>query len=332
MRVGIGFNPVLPVREMVRIAKKAEAMGFDSIWLHESLFQRDAVSYISSIAISTEKIRIGSGVINTFTRHPVTAASSFATLSELSGGRVIMGIGLGSFPTVPLIGQRIFPVKETRPLRRMREYFKIVRSLLDGERLEFDGEFFKVKGLELGFKVANKVPLFIASLSPMTLAYAGREADGVILSPALSTTIGTSRMISHVEKGEASRGRKIEKASYMLTSIDADPQVAKKKIIDYYFFVYQLAEVVRYEELEPYGVKEERLLQLRDAWKRGDIATAKSLIPDEAIEALTLTGNAEHVIERINEYVKSGVTLPIIMPIGDIDYAIEALSVNLPAR
>ena len=115
MRLALGFNPALPVNDVVKIAAKAEAAGYESIWMHESLFQRDIVTYLSSILNATSKLKAASGVINTYTRHPVVAAT-FATLSELSSGRAIMGLGLGSFPTIPKIGMRIFPVKETRPV------------------------------------------------------------------------------------------------------------------------------------------------------------------------------------------------------------------------
>src|SRR5215469_6020822 len=162
MKLALGFNPVLNLQDAVSIASRAEELDFDSIWMHESLFQRDVVTYLSAIASGTKKIRVGSGVMNTFTRHPVAAATTFATLSEMSGGRVILGLGLGSFPTIPLIGHQIFPVEKTKPLRRLKEYVRVVKMVWEGNKVEFDGEFFKVHNLTLGFKVERPVPIFIA--------------------------------------------------------------------------------------------------------------------------------------------------------------------------
>jgi 5,10-methylenetetrahydromethanopterin reductase len=326
MKLALGFNPVLPVKEAARIAKSAEAGGFDSVWMHESLFQRDVVTYISAMAAATSKVRLASGVMNTFTRHPVTAAATFASLSELSLGRVMMGVGLGSFPTIPLIGHQIFPVEKTRPLKRIKEYVEVVRLVWQGSKVDYEGEFFKVHGLTLGFQLASKIPLFIASLTPRTIAYAASVADGVILSPALNTVWGTERMMEHVKKGEAKGGTQVERASYMLASLDSDPEKAKQAVRDYYFFLYQLADVVRPEVLAPYGVREEHLRPMKEAWKKGDAAEAKRLIPDEAIERLTVTGTPDHARERIREYREAGVTLPIVMPIGNVDYAIRELS------
>lgn len=326
MKIALGFNPVLSIQDAGRIASRAEGLGFDSVWMHESLFQRDVVTYLSAMAAGTTKIRFGSGVINTFTRHPVTAATTFATLSELSGGRVTLGLGLGSFPTMPLIGHQIFPVEKTRPLRRIAEYVQVVKMVWGGNKVDFDGEFFQVHNLTLGFKLDGGVPIFIASLSPRTQAFAASVADGVILSPALNTAWGTERMVENVKRGEAKGGKQVERASYMLTSLDPDPRKAAQAVRDYYFFVYQLSDVVRPEVLAPYGVTDESLRPMKEAWKKGDVPEAKRLIPDEAIEALTITGDGDHAMGRLKEYTKAGVTLPIAMPIGNVEYAMAELA------
>lgn len=326
MKLALGFNPVIDIQEATRIAITAEGLGYDSLWIHESLFQRDVVTYLSAMASVTNRIRLGSGVINTFTRHPVTTAATFATLSEMSKGRVTLGLGVGSFPTIPLIGHQIFPVEENRPLRRLKEYTEVVKMVWSGNRVDFEGEFFKVHNLTLGFRVDGEIPVYIASLSPKTQAFAATVADGVILSPALNTAWGTARMVENVERGEAKRGRRVERASYMLTSLDPDTRRAVQAVRDYYFFVYQLSDVVRTEVLVPYGVTDENLRPMREAWRKGDVSEAKRLIPEEAIEALAIAGNGDHAVNRLEEYAKSGVTLPIVMPIGNVPYAMRELA------
>lgn len=326
MRLAVGFNPVMPVHEAARVAIGAEKAGFESFWMHESLYQRDVVTYLSVLAASTSSIKVASGVINTFTRHPVTTATTFATLSESSGGRAILGLGLGSFPTVPLIGHRVYPVKETRPLVRIKEYVEVVRRVWSGEKVDFHGEFFRVSDLQLGFRPAARIPLFIASLSPMTQRYAGSTADGVILSPSLSTVERTEAMVGNVKIGEEKAARRVERASYMLTSVHRDGRAASDAVRGFYFFVYQLAEVVRAEDLVEYGVTEDSLAPMKRAWKKGDLAEARKLVPQAAIDALAVTGSPDQVLDRIRDYGRAGVTLPIIMPIGDVGYALESLS------
>ena len=326
MKLALGFNPVLGVKEAAGVASSSEALGYDSLWIHESLFQRDVVTYISAMAAATGRIGLGSGVINTFTRHPVTAAATFATLSELSGGRVTLGLGVGSFPTIPLIGHQIFPVEKNRPMRRVKEYVDIVKMVWSGEKVDYEGEFFKVHNLTLGFTVKGKIPIFVASLSPMTQAYAATVADGVILSPALNSAWGTERMVENVMLGEEKRGSAVERASYMLASLDPDREKAAQAVRDYYFFAYQPSEVGRPEVLAPYGDSEESLRPMKEAWKKGDVPGAKRLIPDVAIDALTLTGTSDHAADRLREYARAGVTLPIPMPIGNIPYAMKELA------
>ena len=326
VRLALGFNPALPVNDVVKIAVKAEIEGYESIWMHESLFQRDIVSYLSLILNGTKRLKAASGIINTYTRHPVVAATTFATLSELSNGRAIMGLGLGSFPTIPKIGQRIFPVKETHPLKRVREYIELVKALWSGENVNFHGDFFKAENLQLGFKLVNQIPIYIAGLSPELLEFAGKVGEGALLSPALATVETTRRMSAAVKEGEASANRKVDKASYMMTSVDPDANKARETMKSFYFFLFQLSEVIKPKDLEPYGVSEKQLLPLKEAWKKGDIAGAKANVPNEAVEALTLTGTKEVVQHRIEEYLSAGVDLPILMPIGNVEYALSALS------
>ena len=326
MRLAVGFNPVFPVSEMTRLAVKAEAGGYESIWVHESLFQRDVVTYLASILAATKRIKAASGALNTFTRHPVTTATTFANLAELSQGRAILGLGLGSFPTIPLIGYKIFPASETKPLRRMREYVKILRAVWSGQRVDFQGSVFTVKDLELGFKMTHQVPLFLASLFPMTLKFAGRSADGAILSPSMSTVEGTARLASFVKEGEATGKRRIERTSYMMTSLDPDLKAAREAVKKFYFFLYQLSEVLPPNTLEKYDVSEEMLRPMKEAWKKGSIPEASMLVPEGAVDALTIVGTPDKALQRVSEYVKAGVDVPIIMPIGNTGYAMDSLA------
>lgn len=324
-RLALGFNPVLPVRDAVRLSQKAELLRYESVWFHESLYQRDVFSYLSAILLSTSKIRAGSGAVNTFTRHPLTAAATFASLSEMSEGRAIMGLGLGSFPTIPNIGFKIFPVAETRPLQRMSEYVSIVRSYWAGEKLSFRGRFFTAENMQSDFKSEHPVPLYIASLSPKTQAFTGAHADGAILSPAIATVETTSAMIRNVQTGEAAARRKVDKASYLLTSVDEDGEKARSVVRNFYFFLYQLSDVVKPEVLEGYGVKREELDSFRTAWK-ARAPGANELVPRAAIDALTVAGTPNEARKKLEEYKGVGVELPILMPIGNVNYAIESLA------
>ena len=325
MRLALGFNPIYEPADILSLCIDAERFGYDSVWFHESLYQRDVTTYLAWLLGRTEKIKLGTGAINTFTRHPVLTACTFASLSRIGPKRVTLGFGLGSFPTIPKIGQSIFPTRETKPLTRVREYFTILRKLLNGEEVNCSGSFFTVRGIKLDFRPSSYIPIFIATLSPLTAEFAGEEADGVILSPAINTPLWTERIVKHVRKGEERKGRKIEIASYILTSISETREEALRNLKNYYFLPYQLAEVINEEDLFAYGVRKERFKEFKELWKRGMREKALEVLPEEAIECTTVASTAGLAVERINEYVKAGINLPIIMPVGDVRNTIRSL-------
>ena len=151
-RLALGFNPVLTVSDAVRLGQKAETMGYESVWFHESLYQRDVFSYLSAVLLSTTKLRAGSGALNTFTRHPLTAAATFASLSETSGGRVIMGLASGKLSDHPEHRlQDISRLRDEAPPEglRVREHRE---EILGGREAHIQGAFFTAENLQADFQ------------------------------------------------------------------------------------------------------------------------------------------------------------------------------------
>lgn len=324
-RIAIGFNPTISGKEAAEYARAAEAHGYESLWVHENPFIKDAVSLLSSAMSSTEKIRLGSGCVSVVTRHPLLATSTFLALNEMSGGRIIMGVGLGGFPWLPKLGVKVFPVQETRPLKRIKEFLTITNGLLNGEAISLNGEFFRVAEIKLETKPSGKLPVYLAAFGSRLLRMAPKFVDGVIISPALMTPEITAQKVQFVKQGEQG-GKGVDIASYILSAVSGDIEQARKRMKSYYFLLYQVAEVLRPEIFEPYGLKEKDLEPIKEAWRRRDLAAAAKAMPDAVVDALTLTGNADHCVERLRDYRKAGVELPIIMPIGDIDAAIQAFA------
>ncbi len=320
-RIGVGFNPNVSLEEAAQYARLSEQHGYDSFWVHENPFIKDAVSLLSSAINTTTKIRVGSGCVSVVTRHPLLATTTFVALNEMSAGRAIMGVGLGGFPWLPKVGVKVFPVQETKPLRRIKEFLTITRKLLDGESVSLDGQFFKVSDLKLDPKPDSKPLVFLAAFGPKLLGMASRYADGVIISPAMMTPEMTGEKVKLVKE----HGREVEVASYVLTNVSKDIEKARSITRSYYFLLYQVAEVLKPSVFEPYGVREEQLRPVKEAWARKDIPAATKALPDEVVDALTLTGSPDSCIDRLNDYRKAGVELPIIMPIGDVKTAVSEL-------
>jgi len=248
-------------------------------------------------------------------------------LNEMSGGRVIMGVGLGGFPWLPKIGVKVFPAHETKPLKRITEFLTITNGLLNGETVSLNGEFFNVSEIKLETRPSGKLPVYLAAFGPLSLKAAPRLVDGVIISPALMTPETTAQKVHIVETSQQGES-KIDVASYILSTVSNDPQQARSIMKSYYFLQYQVAEVLSPEVFEPYGVNQRDLEPIKEAWRRRDLAAAAKAMPDAVVDALTLTGNADQCVERLRAFRKAGVNLPIIMPIGDVNASIEAYAPN----
>ncbi len=326
-RIGVGFNPTISGKEAADYAHLAEVNGFDSFWVHENPFIKDAISLLSSALGATSKIKVGSGCVSVVTRHPLLAASTFAALNGFYPERVIMGVGLGGFPWLPKIGVKVFPVQETRPLKRIREFLTISNSLLEGKSVSLDGEFFRVAELKLEVPPSHKPSVYLATFGAQLLRMAARYADGVIISPALMTPETTGEKVKFVRQGELA-GKRLDVASYILTIVSKNVEEAKRIMKSNYFLIYQVADVLRPEIFASYGLQERDFEPVREAWRKKDIAAAAKAMPDAVVEALTLTGNVDDCVTRLSDYRKSGVDLPIIMPIGDVREAIEAFSIR----
>ncbi len=317
MRLGIGGSVSHPVSKLAELAAKAESFGFESFWLHENPMLGDSFSPLILACRNTVRLRIGVACTSVITRHPIMIAASAVTLQNESDGRFILGLCLGGFPWLPLINYPVEPVRETRPLRRIKEATTIIRSLVKGEAAVISGTFYNVKGFRLMAKASKPIPIYLGALGPKCLRYAPALFDGAVTSPGVLTTLDVRRLISWVEEGEKKVGKKIEKVAYVLSSVSEKEQEAYEAIKRDPFFIYQLSDVVPEESLSHFGVKLDRLPQIREAWKRRDLASASSLISDDMVIALTASGRREDALRRVEEYAATGADLLILTPVGN---------------
>lgn len=309
-RVGLGFLGEPSAGEIVKIAQTAEALGFDSVWMCETRFTRDAVAPLAGIATSTSRARLGSSAINVFTRGPVLVAVTFATLDELSRGRMILGIGSGS----PVILERQ-GIGFEGALVRLREYVEVFRLLLRGGSVDYTGRFVKVKGVALDFAPLRKeIPVYLAVTGPKALHLAGKVANGVILNGFTSVQYA-KRAISQVGEGTLSAGRRIEDldiTSSSIISVDNDSKAAKDKLRSLVATYLVTFPAIARES----GVGEDFLESISSEYQRSGLEGASKLVPYSVIESLTISGDPDECVSRLREYMAVGVKMPIVMPIG----------------
>jgi alkanesulfonate monooxygenase SsuD/methylene tetrahydromethanopterin reductase-like flavin-dependent oxidoreductase (luciferase family) len=327
----ISFGLSIPVgliqlERLLNLVELADNLNYDTFWVHENPIYGDSFAIIAILSQLNKKIKLGIGCTSVITRHPIMIASSAVTLQNLSGGRFILGLGLGGFPWLPLIGYPIYPVKETKPLKRIAEAVKIIKALTNGERVHYEGKFYRINGFALFTKPTKYIPIYIASLSEKTLSYAPSFADGVITSPGVMTPKDIERMLNWVKKGEEKYNKKIIKACYVLVSVAENDREAIEAVKRDPYFLYQLADVVKEESLIEYGVKIDKMKEIREAWMRRDLSLASKLVSDEMVLALTATGSKENALSRFESFFKIGYDTFIISPVGKIEEAIKTFS------
>lgn len=320
-RLGLGFSgSPFSVKETVEHVQFAEQMNFDSVWIAEDYYLRDAVSYIAAYAVVTEKIKLGLGVINPYTRILTLISMTAATIDELSGGRFILGMGTGVRFTEDM------GVKMGKPLASMRETAEILRRLLRREKVTFQGKTFHLKNVKLGFTpIREQIPLYLAAIGPKMLELSGELYDGVLLTAASSPEY-VKYAVTHISKGAKRAGRTLEDvdiASYIICALTEQDKSLDKSFIESIAFNVATADL---GYLRLCGIEKEGQV-IKQAWQQGGVEAAAEVVPRNVIDALAIHGSPEQCIRGLQKYIDAGVNLPIIMAFGsatDVRKTIEA--------
>ena len=314
------------LNEMLKIAKLADRLGYDSLWLPEG-FGRDAVVLLSALGLKTERIKLATGILSTYTRTPTMIAMSSATIDQLTGGRFILGLGVGHEPMT----QGGHGVPFDRPITRGKETIQIVRQLLSGARVSFDGKVFQTQDAMLNVRaVQNPLPVYLAALKPKMVQLAGEIADGVLLN--FSPREYVEEAVALVRQGEARAGREAgscDVACYVRVAVSDDFEAAKPVLQQVLAGRLRLPFYARY--FENLGFEEETR-GIEKALARGDDKAAADAVTDRLIDAMVIVGTAAECRNRFDELRALGLGLPVIAPIRigtareSIERTIEALA------
>ncbi len=310
-RVALYLQDKHTIREEMKLAQYAEQKGFEAIWHAESRLARDALTPLAAMAAVTNKIKLGTGVINNWTRNVALTAVSFLTLDELSDGRSLLGIGAWWDPLASKVG-----IERKKPLKAMREYVTVLQRLFQMENVTFEGEFVKVRDIRLDVVYGDpttprKIPIFIGATGWDMIELTGEIADGLLLNYLVSPNYNR-QALDHLKAGAAKRGRRfeaIDRPQLIVCSLDDD---ADKAIDD------ARPLVAQYLGQQPHiakasGVKESLIEEVKSAlggWpaKPGGLEKAKQLVDDELVRLITACGTAEDCLKKVEEYNSTGCT------------------------
>ncbi len=317
-----------PIREGMELARYAEAKGFDAVWQAESRLVREATVPMASFLAVTERIKVGSGVVNNWTRNPALLASTFATLDDLAPGRVVLGIGAWWDPLASKVG-----IERTRPLVAMRETIEAVRALLNNETVTYHGEFVDFDGVELDYvhqeRRPKDVPIYLGATGMKMMELAGEIADGVVLNYLVSPAYNTAAM-EHLAAGAARAGRSVDdldRPQLVVCSLDDDRRAAldgARMLVTQY--LGQQPHIMKAS-----GVPESLLDDVGKVltWPatHEQVVEAAKLVPDEIVQMISASGTAEECRDKVSEYIESGCTCPILYPLGpDVRAMIDAFA------
>jgi F420-dependent oxidoreductase-like protein len=314
MKLGLAlpYEGSLTFADALELTQRAESLGFDSVWAPEA-YGTDAVSMLGALAARTQRIRLGTGIANIFSRTPALLAQTAATLDMISEGRFILGLGTSGHQVVS--GWHGVPFD--RPLLRMRETVAIIRQVLRRERLLFKGEVFQ---LEMGLKllarpVRDTVPVFLATLSPGGLRLTGELADGWM--PTLFSPDHMSIFRTELEAGAGAAGRSLDAvaiAPYVPVHVGPDRERARDAVKPWVaLYVGGMGSRRRnyYNDVvRRYGFADEARA-IQDLYLGGKQLEAIRSVPDALVDAITIAGPDGYVRERLAAWNAAGVDILI---------------------
>jgi F420-dependent oxidoreductase-like protein len=295
-------------RELIECVRAADACGYDSFWLPEA-WEREAFTTLTELAAHTERIHLGTGIINVFSRSPALIAMSAATLDEISGGRFRLGLGTSGAAVI----KDFHGIAYKKPLTRLRETIQIVRTLLSGEPVNFKGECFELHRFKLGFKpLRANVPIYVAGLSPKSLHQIGAIADGWLPThwPCAKLADGIALIRSGAENSKRDPDQ-IEIAPFVNVVVSDDSDKARNQArlpLAYYIGGmgdYYLASLSRL------GFADEAA-HVRELWQDGRPRRAIAAVTDQMVDSIAICGSIESCRSRIDQMYSQGATIPLV--------------------
>jgi len=327
-RVALYLQDAHDLRDGLDYVQYAEKRGFEAVWQAESRLVRDAIVPMAAYAAVTERLKVGSGVINNWTRNIGLLAATYLTLDDLAPDRIICGIGAWWDPLARDVG-----IERRKPLTAMRETVEILRRLLNMERVTYHGEFVSVEGIELdvvhGRREPRNVPIMIGATGDKMMELTGEIADGVVLNYCVPPEYNI-RAMELLEQGAKKSGRTlddIDRPQLVVCSVDYDHERAMdttRELLTQY--LAQQPHIAKASGVSPDIVYEIQSILGWPATKE-QIQKAKYLVPDELILRISASGTPDEAHAKVDEYRRNGCTCPILYPVGgDVNLLIDTFA------
>jgi len=314
MRIACSLGSMLSVNQVLECSEILSKTNVDTIWIPET-WGMENFSMLSAISNKTKTQKIGSSIINIYSRSPAVIAMGAATVDTLSNGRLILGLGTSSFPVV----ETFHGYKFEKPLQRMREYVEIIRLVLSGKKIDYTGEIFNLKNFTLLIKPKREsIPIYLAAVNQKMVDLTWDIGDGVIfyLRPIKEMKETITKMQSK---------KKIDVTCQIITCVAEDSDVAIERAKKTLAFYVSVGKVYR-EFLAKNGFKNETS-NIFDEFKKSGLSSNYKLVSDSMVQALCISGTPEECKKQLQNFYETGINLPIIQfnPVGDVSESYELL-------
>jgi F420-dependent oxidoreductase-like protein len=316
---GLGLGP----QDQLEVVQEAERLGYDSVWAAEA-YGSDAATVLAWLAAGTTTIKLGSAVFQMPGRSPAMTAMTAATIDELSGGRMLLGIGSSG----PQVAEGWHGQPFGRQLQRTREYVAVVRKALARERLEFTGETIQLplpggpgKALKLTINaVQERIPIFLAAIGPRNTSLAGEIADGWL--PTFFSPEFVSDFRALLQEGADRAGRSLQdfQMTPMVQAYVSEDRTAARDLMRPILALYIGGMGSRKQNfynnlVQRYGF-EIAAREVQDLYLDGKKDEAAAALPDDLIDMVTICGPPAAVRERIEAFRAAGVATLVVMPMA----------------
>jgi len=308
MKTGVNLIPEISIAEVVALAERAESSGFDRCWVYdEGLATRDLYVTLAAIALTTERLEIGPGITNPYTRHPAQTAAGIASLDELSGGRAFLGVGAGGSLTLSPMG-----IPWRKPLTAVRETIEAARALFSGESVDFNGTHLTLQSAALNFARPD-LEIWLAGRGPKMLHLGGAIADGVMLDFIYQPHLAS--YVDRIRTGAAESGRRSRICySTAVVTNDDDLEFVRPHM------TYRLVDAPQPVK-DALGIDNAAVGRIRSAMADG-LAAAAEHVRDEWVIPFVISGSDSECSEQINRLAEQHGFEEFLLPVFEMDDAL----------
>jgi len=307
MRMSYSLGSLLSIEQVLECSKILSKYKTDTVWIPET-WGMENFSMLSTVSHNVPNSKIGSSIINIFSRSPSVIAMGAATVDTISKGKLVLGLGTSSVPIV----EEFHGYGFENPVMRMKEYVEIIRLALSGKKINYSGEIFNLKNFTLLIKpYREKIPIYLAAVNQKMVDLTWNIADGVIfyLRPI-------EEMRNTIEKMQ--KKRKIDVTCQLITCVSEDSEVAITRAKQTLAFYVSVGKV--YRDFIAQNGFESETKNIFEEFQKSGFKSNHELVSDKMLESLTICGTSNECKKQLEKVMKTGIDLPIIQfnPVGDV--------------